>query len=202
MLLMKKTSLVILIGFFVLSACVRENAAPAPAHIATVPAFPTRTPDLPFPTPSSTGDTVLWKTLHVTMDRLEITQEYVTDFGSTRLPPADTKFLWVHLILRNSGQTVVDLPAAEHFSILYAEVELKPSYGHRQDYTDLTTLDSSVFPDQTLDGWLRFDIPSTAEVGDLRFVFLPESAQVGTSYNSPNYPYSENKPTYVWNCAP
>lgn len=200
MLFMKKTTLVILIGLFVLSACMRES--PDPAHIATVPAFPTRTPDRPFPTPSSTGDTVVWNSLHVTLDRLEITQEYITEFGSMRLPPAGQKFLWVHLIIQNSGQTALDIPAAENFSILYAAIELKPIYGHRHDYTDLTTLDSGVFPDQTLDGWLRFDIPSAAEIGDLLFVFLPESAQVGTSYNSPNYPYSEDKPTFVWNCTP
>jgi hypothetical protein len=36
----------------------------------------------------------------------------------------------------------------------------------------------------------------------LRFVFLPESAQVGASYGSPNYPYADDKPTYVWNGAP
>jgi hypothetical protein len=59
-----------------------------------------------------------------------------------------------------------------------------------------------IFPEQELDGWLRFDIPDTAELRDLRFVFLPESSQVGASFSSPNYPYADDKPTYVWKCKP
>lgn len=135
----------------------------------------------------------------MTMDQLEVTQEYLTDFGSTRIPPAGNKFLWVHLRLKNTGQIEMDVPLPEHFSILYAAIELKPTYGHRLEYMDYTELGPVIFPDQELDGWLRFDIPSMAELGDLRFVFLPESAQVGASYSSPNYPYADDKPTYVWN---
>jgi hypothetical protein len=95
----------------------------------------------------------------------------------------------------------MDVPASEHFSVLYTAAELKPTYGHRAGYADYTTLGPLIFPDQGLDGWLRFDIPVSAELGELRFVFLPESAQVGASYNSPNYPYADDKPTYVWNCV-
>jgi hypothetical protein len=87
-------------------------------------------------------------------------------------------------------------------SILYAATEIKPIYGHRQGYADYTSLDSIIFPNQELDGWLRFDIPVAAEWGEMFFVFIPESAQVGVSYSSPNYPYADDKPTYVWNCAP
>jgi hypothetical protein len=96
----------------------------------------------------------------------------------------------------------MDVPLLENFSILYAAVELKPTYGHRAEYADYSALDPVIFPDQELDGWLRFDIPVAAEFSDLRFVFLPESAQVGASYNSPNYPYAVGKPTYVWKLAP
>jgi len=134
------------------------------------------------------------------MDQLEITDEYLTDFGSTRTPPDGKKFLWVHVQLRNTGQVEMDVPVFEHYSILYAAIEIKPVYGHRNGYVDYTTLDATIFPGQELDGWLRFDIPSTAELKDMRFVFLPESAQVGTSYSSPSYPYADDKPTYVWNC--
>jgi hypothetical protein len=134
------------------------------------------------------------------MDRLEITEEYVTDFGSKRLPPTGAKLLWVHVRLRNVGQVEMNLPLLENFSVLYAAMELKPTYGHRAEHADYETLGDIISPGQELEGWLRFDIPIAAELKDLRFIFLPESAQVGSSYNSPNYPYVENKPTYVWEC--
>jgi hypothetical protein len=136
------------------------------------------------------------------MDQPEITQEYQTDYGSSRIPTEGNKFLWVHIRLKNIAQTKLDLPVAEHFSVLYAATELKPTYGHRSEHTDYTTLGATIFPNQELEGWLRFDIPAAAELKDLRFVFIPESAQVGASYNSPSYPYADDKPTYVWKCAP
>ena len=136
------------------------------------------------------------------MDQLEVTQEYATDYGSTRIPPEGDNFLWVHIRLKNTGQVGIDVPLPEHFSVLYAAAELKPSYGHRQGYAEYTTLGPTIFPNEDLDGWIRFDIPITAELKDLRFVFLPESSQVGASFSSPNYPYADDKPTYVWNCAP
>jgi hypothetical protein len=136
------------------------------------------------------------------MDQLEVTQDYVTDYGSTRIPPDGNKFLWVHIRLRNTGQIEMEVPLSEHYSVLYAATELKPGYGHRQGYAEYTALGPLIFPNQDLDGWIRFNIPSTAGLKDLRFVFLPESSQVGASYTSPNYPYADDKPTYVWNCAP
>jgi hypothetical protein len=136
------------------------------------------------------------------MDQLEVTQEYVTDYGTSRIPPEGDKFLWVHVLLKNTGKVEIDVPLSEHFSVLYAAAELKPSYGHRQEYAEYTALGPAIFPNQELDGWIRFDIPVTAELSDLRFVFLPESSRVGSSYSSPNYPYADDKPTYVWNCAP
>ncbi len=135
------------------------------------------------------------------MDQLEITQDYLTDYGSSRISTEGNRFLWVHIRLKNTGQIQIDVPISEHFSILYAATELKPTYGHRAEYTDYTTLAPVIFPDQELDGWLRFDIPAAAEVNNLRFLFLPESSQVGTSFSSPNYPYADDKQTYVWNCA-
>jgi hypothetical protein len=100
------------------------------------------------------------------------------------------------------GQIELNVPLGENFSVLYAATELKPTYGHRKDYAEYTALDAVIFPDHEVDGWLRFDIPATAELKDLRFVYLPESSQVGASFSSPNYPYSDDKPTYVWNCVP
>lgn len=151
------------------------------------------------PTPFSTGDSILWREVSFSMDGVEITNEFTTDFGSTRLPSLGNKFLWVHVRLKNIAAVEVNLPALEHYSILYAATEFKPSYGHRNGYMDYTSLDITLFPDQELDGWLRFDIPAAAELKDMRFVFIPESAQVGVSFDSPNYPFSDDKPTYVWN---
>lgn len=198
----KKIPFLVLIGMCIFAACSHDAETTSAPATATESSPPTATAAKVLPTPSSPSDSILWDELQVTMDQLEITQEYLTDFGSTRTPPAGKKFLWVHVLLKNKSQIELDVPVFEHYSILYAATEIKPIYGHRQGYDDYTTLGSVIFPDQELDGWLRFDIPATAELRDMRFVFLPESAQVGTSFSSPNYPYADDKPTYVWNCAP
>jgi hypothetical protein len=190
---------IFLIGLFFLIACSATNESQVVPTLVTRIPPPTMT-SVP-PTPSSPNDSIRWDTLQVTMDHLEITEEYFTDYGSTRIPPAGQKILWVHIRLKNTGQFQMEVPVTEHFSILYAAVEIKPIYGHRQGYIEYATLDPIIFPDQELDAWLRFDIPAAAELNDMRFVFIPESAQVGVSYSSPNYPYAANKPTYVWNCA-
>jgi len=197
---MKTMFVAALIGLFVLTACSPAGDDSAAPPNATP--LPRSTEVKSLPTPSSPGDSVIWDALQVTMDRLEITDEYVTDFGSTRIPSNGNKFLWVHVLLKNTGQVEMDIPLLENFSILHAAAELKPTYGHRADYTDYTSLEPVIFPGQELDGWLRFDISVAAELKDLRFVFIPESAQVGASYNSPNYPYADGRPTYVWNCEP
>jgi len=194
----QKAHRALFIGLLVLTACSPAGDAPAvPTLITPIPP-PTMT-SVP-PTPSSPNDSILWDTLQVIMDQLEITDEYLTDYGSTRNPPAGQKILWVHIRLKNTGQIELDVPVSEHFSILYAAVEIKPIYGYRQGYAEYAALESVIFPDQQLDGWLRFDIPAAAELSEMRFVFIPESAQVGTSFSSPNYPYAPNRPTYVWNC--
>lgn len=195
---MKRPSRWIFIGLFVLTACSSTSAPPT----ATVVAPPQEDETKVLPTPSSPNDSITWEDLQVTMDELDITQEYVTEYGSTRLPPAGHEFLWVHVRLKNQAQIEIEVPAEEHFSVLYAGAELKPTYGHRQGYTDYTTLGPMISPGQEMEGWIRFDIPTAANVGELLFVFIPESAQIGTSYSSPNYPYAANKPTYVWKLEP
>ena len=198
---LKKIFPILLIVFFLLAACATPSGSSSTPSSATetITPPPTSTPT-PLPTASSPNDSIIWDNLQVAMDQLEITGEYLTDFGSTRSPSAGTKFLWVHVLLKNTGQIEKDVPIYEHYSILYAATEIKPIYGHRQGYAEYTTLASVIFPNQELDGWLRFDIPATAELKDMRFVFLPESAQVGVSYSSPSYPYADDKPTYVWAC--
>lgn len=129
-----------------------------------------------------------------------MTEEFINEFGSKRLPPADRKFLWVHVRARNNGQNGMNLPLPENFSVLYAASEFKPVYGYRQGHVEYADLDALLFPNQEADGWLRFDIPVIAELKDLLFVFLPESSQIGASPSSPYYPYAEDKPTFVWEC--
>ena len=196
----RKTHRTLLIWLLVLTACSSTREPPSVPTLVTPIAPPTGT-SVP-PTPASPNDSILWDTLQVTMDQLEITEEYLTDDGSTRIPPAGRKILWVHVRLKNTGQVEMDVPVVEHFSLLYAAVELKPVYGHRRGYAEYAGLGPVIFPGQELDGWLRFDIPAAAALSEMRFVFIPESAQVGVSFSSPNYPYANNKPTYVWNCAP
>jgi len=185
----------------VVTACASDSGVTATVATTITPP-PTATAIPTPPTPSSPSDSVFWDGLQVTMDQLEITQDYINEFGSPRVAPAGKKLLWVHVRLKNINQIEMDVPISGHYSILYAALEIKPIYGHRQRYTDYTTIGTTIFPDQVLDGWLRFDIPDTAELKDMRFVFIPESAEVGTSYSSPNYPYAPDKPTYVWNCTP
>ena len=195
---MKKISGFLAMGWILLTACSTGQATTTPSPLPQ----PTATEIQVLPTPSSPGDSITWDNLQVAVDQFEVTGEYQTDFGSTRIPPDGGKFLWVHVGLKNTGSVQMEIPIAEHYSVLYAAAELKPTYGHRDGYTDYTTLGSLIFPGQSLDGWLRFDIPATAGLNELLFVFLPESSQVGASYSSPNYPYAEDKPTYVWNCVP
>ena len=197
---MMKLPVLILTGLFILTACARETSiTPAPT---TASPQPTATEIKILPTSSSPGDAITWENLQLTLDQIEISEDYTTDFGSKRVPPAGKKFLWVHLRFKNTGPIQRDMPVLENFSILYAATEIKPIYGHRQGYAEYSALETVIFPNQELDGWIRFDIPDTAELNDLRFVFLPESAEVGASYSSPNYPYAKDKPTYVWYCAP
>jgi len=200
---MKKIIPILVVGCILLAtACFFAGQVIRNSSSATPVPQPTATATMVLPTPSSPGNPITWGNLQVSMDQPEFTDVYETDFGSTRFPPKGGKFLWVHIGLKNTGQVETAIPAAENFSVLYASTELKPTYGHRQGYKDYTTLVQVIFPGQELDGWLRFDIPATAEFKDLMFVYLPESSQVGASYSSPNYPYAADKPTYVWDFVP
>jgi hypothetical protein len=194
-------SRVLFLALFVLTACLPLGKAPFPIHETIYPQPAPTTPRI-LPTPSSPGDSVTWRDLQIRMDQCEIIDSFTNEFGSPRVPPAGRKFLWVHVMLENVGADEILLPEAENFSALYAQSEFKPVYGHRRGYMDYTALGSTLFPGQTLDAWLRFDIPDTAPLNELWFVFLPTSAQVGVSPSSPTYPYAENKPTFVWKCEP
>lgn len=154
-----------------------------------------------LPTPVAQGQMIVYNDLQVVMSQAEITDNYVTEFGSTREPPAGKKFIWVHVTLKNSGQLGQDLPEPEHFSALSAAAEFKPTYGHRKDYMDYTALPSTLDPGQELDAWLRFDIPADAELKDLLFAFMPESSQVSVGFSSNDYSWGDH-PIYLWRCGP
>ena len=200
---MKKLLSVLLkiwVGLFILTACSSGDESVIPTAVTARPQ-PTATQVRILPTPASPGDSIVWRDMQVIMDQLEITDEFITEFGSRRIPSPGKKFMWAHIQLKNVGQIEIEVPQIEHFSVLYAATELKPTYGHRQEYKDYSTLGPILFPDQQVDGWIRFDIPATAELRDMLCVFIPESVQIGTTFSSPNYPYSEDKPTYVWKCS-
>ena len=192
-----KKIIVILFGLFIFTAC--STAEPV---VTTLPPQPTSTAVRVLPTSSTPGDSILWRELQVTMNQVEITEDFVTKFDSIRKPSLGDKFLWVHVSLKNVGDAEIVTPLPIHFGALYATSEFKPTYGHRKDHADYTSLDSLLFPDQEVQAWLRFDIPASAELQDLRFIFLPESSHVGVSFSSPYYPYPEDHPIFVWNCAP
>jgi hypothetical protein len=181
-----------LISLFLLVGCTSSNTVVT----LTLPLTPTKVKIQP--TPAAPGDPATWQDLQVKLDSAEITSSFITEFGTRRVPSAGQKFLWVRVHLENVGENEIVLPAAEHFSALYADSELKPTYGHRQDYVDYTALSSPLFPGQSVDAWLRFDIPETAEFKDLLFVFMPESVQVGVLPSSSDYPWGGEHPVFGW----
>jgi len=188
-----------LFGLLIFSAC---NSASRPAPTPVSSATPrTAVEGKALPTPVSPGQRVVYEDLQVAMSGAEITTGYLTEYGSTREPPAGKRFLWIHIILQNIGQNERNLPAPEHFSALYGTTEFKPTYGHRKDYADYMALTAGMVQGQDVNAWLRFDIPAAVELKDLWFAFLPESSQVSVGFSSSEYPWGDH-PIYLWMCAP
>ncbi len=165
---------------FLLAACSPRAAAlpptatltPAPGAVALL-----ATPK-PLPTPASMGEAVTFEDLTVQIGGVELNDQYKTRFGPVRDATPGVKFLWVQVLVENQGQAGIDLPGEEHFSVLQADREYKPTYGHRDGFPDYTSLGSAVSPGSPLEGWLRFDIPAEVEIKDLQFAFLPESTRI------------------------
>ena len=201
---MKKTlifALSSLLGLLMATACnsAGEAAAPTPAPSPTLLVAAERKS---LPTPISPGQEIVYDDLQVMMKESEITTSYITEYGSDRKPTTtDKKFIWIRLLLRNIGQGERTLPEIEHFSVIYGADEFKPTYGHRKDHTDYTSLNTSMAISQEIDAWLRFDIPAKAELQDLWFAFLPESSQVSFGFSSIDYSWADH-PIYLWRCAP
>ncbi len=195
---MTKTCM-LLLGLLIITACNSTSAQLFPSPVPSTTPQPTMEKSLPAPVPP--GQAVVYGDLQVVMSQAEITTSYLTEYGSARVPSPGQKFLWIQIGLKDTGQAPQDLPAPEHFSVLNGATEFKPIYGHRQDHPDYMALTTGVVAGQTVDAWLRFDIPSALELKDLAFAFLPESSQVSVGFSPSNYPAGDH-PIYLWTCTP
>ena len=189
-----------LCGLLICTACESVSTPIIPTPVPSASPQPTVVYKS-LPPPVSPGQMVVYDDLQVVMSQAEITTSYLTEYGSTREPPAGKKFLWIHITLTNIGQGERDLLAPEHFSVLNGTTEFKSTYGRRKDYADYMALTTGMVQGQAVDAWLRFDIPAALELKDLWFVFLPESSQVSVGFASSDYPWG-NHPIYLWRCAP
>jgi hypothetical protein len=172
------------------------SATPYPTLQATRTASPAVTP-----TAIVIGQFATYNTLQVALDQSEFSQAYITEFNSSRLPPAGNQFLWVRVTLENTGDHAYAVPALEHFSVLYYRAEYKATYGHRKDFVDYTALPPQISPGQKLPAWLRFDLPQAAKLPELLFAFLPESSHVDFSISSEGYAWAVH-PVYLWRLGP
>jgi len=195
---MTKTCM-LLLGLLIITACNSTSTQVFPSPVPS--ATPKPTVEKSLPAPVSPGQAVVYGDLQVVMSQAEITTSYLTEYGSARVPSAGQKFLWIQIGLKDTGQAPQDLPAPEHFSVLNGATEFKPIYGHRQDHPDYMALTTGVVAGQTVDAWLRFDIPSALELKNLAFAFLPESSQVSVGFSPSNYPAGDH-PIYLWTCTP
>jgi hypothetical protein len=200
---MKKTLILMpscLLALLMVAACTTASEAVVPTSIPS-PTPQAAVENKTLPTPAPLGQMVIYDDLQVVVSEAEITASYPTKYGSEREPSAGKKFIWIHILLKNISQSEQILPATEHFSVLYDGTEFKPTYGHRKDYADYTSLNTNMSMGQEVDAWLRFDIPANAELQDMQFAFLPESLQVSFDFSSSDYTWADH-PIYLWNCAP
>ncbi len=176
-----------------------QATSPAPSQTATPYRMATRTP-LPSaipPTLMVPGNQAVYDDFQVSMLGYELGSTYTTEYGSLREPPTGQQFVWIHVQVANQGQTMQNLPPSVHYSVLYQGLEVKSSYGHRQNFSDYTTLRAGLSARQTVDGWLRYVLPIAAQAGDISFAYLPDSIQV--SFVSPGTasPWAEHK-IFLW----
>lgn len=171
------------------------TAGPALVPTLTVP--PTSGP----PSPASPGQAVSYGSLQVMMGRFEFTDNYQTQYNTFGVPSPGQKFLWVQVLLEETGKDPQALPGYEYFSALLDQAEFKPSYAHRKDYPDYTDLNGPIFPGQKVEGWLRFSVPKETQFSGLIFAFSPESTQVALYTPSTLEPWAEH-PLYLWSLTP
>jgi len=183
----------ILAGLILLSACygAPELTTPSPAPTLTV------SPTLVLPTPLASPASITYADLQVAVDRAEFSDAYTTEFQTSRTPPAGKKFLWVHILLKNVGPKTLKTPVQDHYSILFFQTEFKPTYGHRKDYQDYTSLDSTLPPGQTINGWLRFEILNSAELSQIRAAYIPEGVHIPSVSGSGSDSWAD-RPFFLW----
>jgi hypothetical protein len=158
---------------------------------------PSPTPYLATPTPLALNQTAVYQGLEVTMLSSELTGEYPSSNGPSRVPPEDRLYAWVQLRLTNTTDQGYTLPDPLRFSLLYFNAEIKPSYGHRLDHPDYFDLESTLFPAQPVEAWLRYEVNSETRPGELALVFHPESNNV--SFETLNAPLSwAQHPILLW----
>jgi hypothetical protein len=197
---MKKILRILMIsfGFLLLGGCA-GSAKTVTRQPPATPQAAVHMKTMPAANPPDTA--IRYNQMQVAIGLAEITTSYMTEYGTTREPPAQQKFLWVRILLNNTGSQERSLPATEHFSVLYASSEYKPSYGHRIGKVDYTSLKPVVYPGQVVDAWLRFEIPAAAGLQDLQAAFLPESFQVSFANPESGYSWADH-PLYLWRCIP
>jgi hypothetical protein len=188
-----------LFAALVFAAC-GSSSSPAVPTVVYSTSPPILTPVRISPTSIPQGQVVSYNDLQVVMSQAEITTAYVTEYDSEREPTSGGKFLWIEVQFENTGSKEQIMPTPEHFSVVYGTSEFKPAYGHRKNYIDYDALKPGLLPGQKVAAWLRFDIPGIAELGELRFVFLPESVQVSLSSASTGYTWADH-PEFYWQCA-
>jgi len=171
------------------------TAGPALVPTSTIPS--TSGP----PTPASPGQAVSYGTLQVMMGKFEFSDSYQTQYNTFGVPSPGQKFLWIQVILEETGTNPQSIPRYEYFSALLNQAEFKPSYAHRKDYSDYTELNGPIFPGQKVEGWLRFSVPKETQFSDLIFAFSPESTQVALYTPSTLEPWAEH-PLYLWSLTP
>lgn len=183
-----------------LAAC-QNYDQPVVRPVINATIVPSPTPEIIPPKGIPAGEPVLYKNLEVTMLKTEMTASYETEYGFRREPSTGTELLWVQVKLKNTGVDALVIPTPEHFSLLFGEHEIKPSYGHRANYPDYPTSVEMLYPGATLTAWLRFDIPLSSNLQPKVFVFLPESYQYLFRPTSNVYPWGDH-PAFTWQCLP
>lgn len=183
-----------------LAAC-QNYDQPVIRPVINATIVPSPTPEIIPPKGIPAGEPILYNKLEVTMLKTEVTGSYETEYGFRREPSSGTELLWVQVKLKNMGADAQVIPSPEHFSLLYGENEIKPSYGHRVDFPDYPTSVESLYPGAILTTWLRFDIPLSSNLQPKVFVFLPESYHYLFRPSSSVYPWA-NHPAFTWQCLP
>lgn len=198
--MVKKFSFFFLLIF--LAACAPENS------VLVTPAAQTRAPGATallataksLPTPAPFGHEISHNGLAMRIQTAELNASYSTEYGTTRDAPSGNLFLWVQLSLKSTDTEGTKLPEMEHFSALFAGEEFKPTYGHREDCPDYTSLTGLLFPGSPETACLRFDLPESAGLAQIQFAFLPETTKVTVLRTDHEASYYDH-PIFLWRLA-